>query len=1110
MKKLFLGLVLFLTATLVLNYTKVEAGEIPTYDLTVQVQLGENTPTPRTAITGLEYGQVISFDVGTWEYENYEFLGFIVEGKVAQTIQEAQTFRMNETMDIVAYFKPVNTTAVIFMDSNHDFVDVKYTDGSGVLTQVPAFTELSKPGLAAVGWNVENIASHVFAEDTIVYLEYANDSGVKTLTYDEGAGVATTTFAYNSLVTVTANGSGTFSHWLKDGKVASLNQTYKFTMVDDHTVEAVYDDASFVPDSDTLVTVSDIFEVETGYDTIVGQFHLGANEEVVEWGIVESEIPGGITFDTPDVEIFKSTRYNETSNEFMMSFNQTATEIINYRGFVTTINTLTGEVKTTYSYYQEIGVEESFVETFDTSNATGSYNDSSFVGIEGINWTYTESRDGNSDANSSGINLPALMLRDNTSTISSNTISGGISFFEVKLYKGFTGGGSRQVEVFINGESVGTSDVFDDYYEHILLIENINIEGDFTIEIKNITAKQIIIDDITWGYSTPSILATEANTPSSITITGDTSVNMNESIQLSADTEAVIWVSSDSEVLTVDQTGLVTGVTEGTANVTAHSFYNHSVLDTITITGLGLVTYDVTFDNDGTTNVVTVDGGNPVAEPTDPTKAGYVFEGWFTSSDGGLTLDTEWNFATGVQDNITLYANWVEISSILDLRTDGTAAYVQGIVTGKDSGSTYINDGTAAIAIYDWNLYNSTVAVGDEVLFTNNTTSTYNGLLQLSYVSYDILSSLNTLPAAVVLNDLSEVTSAYQTQRISISDLEVVSVVGSDLTLTDGTTQVVVYGLSSGFLSTVAPGQAVNLVNIHVGWYNGLEFNVLSDAEVELAPLSDAEKVAGIKAELIADFDGNEYASNSTITLPSTSTVYGGTIAWYSSNTSVINVAGSAGTFNVQEVATETAINLTAAIDVNGTTDTQVVSITVLPSGVIVYSTDLFISEYIEGSGTTRAIEIYNNTGVSVDLSDYTITNYYNGNSTVSSAYIYTLSGTLQHGETYVLYHASSVATIIIAAQTADLYFGSSSSFINFNGDDAIVLAKNGTNIDVIGVIGTDPGSAWTVGDVSTANKTLVRNGDVINPTITWDSTEWTAYTTDTSDYLGTHTISPE
>jgi uncharacterized repeat protein (TIGR02543 family) len=174
----------------------------------------------------------------------------------------------------------------------------------------------------------------------------------------------------------------------------------------------------------------------------------------------------------------------------------------------------------------------------------------------------------------------------------------------------------------------------------------------------------------------------------------------------------------------------------------------------------------------------------------------------------------------------------------------------------------------------------------------------------------------------------------------------------------------------------------------------------------------------------------------------------------------------------------------------------------------VVYSSDLFISEYIEGSGTTRAIEIYNNTGGPVDLSSYKITNYYNGNTAPTSAYTYQLSGILQHGQTFVLYHTSSVSAIITAAKTADIWFGSSSSYINFNGDDAIALLKNDVVIDLIGVIGTDPGSAWTAeGGLSTANQTLVRNADVYNPTTIWNSTEWTWYATDTSDYLGDHTV---
>ena len=178
-------------------------------------------------------------------------------------------------------------------------------------------------------------------------------------------------------------------------------------------------------------------------------------------------------------------------------------------------------------------------------------------------------------------------------------------------------------------------------------------------------------------------------------------------------------------------------------------------------------------------------------------------------------------------------------------------------------------------------------------------------------------------------------------------------------------------------------------------------------------------------------------------------------------------------------------------------------------SGSVTYSNDLFISEYIEGSGTTRAIEIYNNTGAAVDLSNYEITNYYNGNDTVSASYIHVLSGTLQQGETFVLYHTSSVAAVIAAAQTADIYEGSSSSYINFNGDDAIALSKNisgtWTVIDVIGVIGVDPGSSW---DGITANKTLVRNGSITDGNTTWTPSEWDVYDTDTATYLGSHTLS--
>jgi hypothetical protein len=139
-------------------------------------------------------------------------------------------------------------------------------------------------------------------------------------------------------------------------------------------------------------------------------------------------------------------------------------------------------------------------EDFTGVTLPGSYADDSFVGNNDITWTYIASRDANGDSNGSGIALPALMLRRSSddSKITSSTISGGIGDFSMKLYKGFTGAGNRQVELFVNGVSKGTSNPFDDFTEHVFTVTGINITGDIVIEIKDITSKQVIIDDITW------------------------------------------------------------------------------------------------------------------------------------------------------------------------------------------------------------------------------------------------------------------------------------------------------------------------------------------------------------------------------------------------------------------------------------------------------------------------------------------------------------------------------------------------------------------------------------------------------------------------------------
>ncbi len=166
------------------------------------------------------------------------------------------------------------------------------------------------------------------------------------------------------------------------------------------------------------------------------------------------------------------------------------------------------------------------------------------------------------------------------------------------------------------------------------------------------------------------------------------------------------------------------------------------------------------------------------------------------------------------------------------------------------------------------------------------------------------------------------------------------------------------------------------------------------------------------------------------------------------------------------------------------------------------YATDLFISEYIEGSSNNKAIEIYNGTGSAVDLSGYRVELYSNGSTTAGNTL--DLTGTLAHNEVYVIAHSSAGAEIKGKANIT-------SAVTNFNGDDALVLKRNDEIIDVFGQVGVDPGDAWGP-NKDTLDHTLVRKSSItagdIDPNDEFDPTvEWHIYPKDTFIYLGSHTM---
>ena len=122
--------------------------------------------------------------------------------------------------------------------------------------------------------------------------------------------------------------------------------------------------------------------------------------------------------------------------------------------------------------------------------------------------------------------------------------------------------------------------------------------------------------------------------------------------------------------------------------------------------------------------------------------------------------------------------------------------------------------------------------------------------------------------------------------------------------------------------------------------------------------------------------------------------------------------------------------------------------------GAFAAPSDLFFSEYIEGSSNNKALEIFNGTGASIDLAvqGYSVQMYFNGSATAGLTI--NLTGTVAAGDVYVVAQASASDAILAQADQTN---GSGW----FNGDDAILLVKSGVVIDSIGQLGVDPGTEW-------------------------------------------------
>jgi len=153
-------------------------------------------------------------------------------------------------------------------------------------------------------------------------------------------------------------------------------------------------------------------------------------------------------------------------------------------------------------------------------------------------------------------------------------------------------------------------------------------------------------------------------------------------------------------------------------------------------------------------------------------------------------------------------------------------------------------------------------------------------------------------------------------------------------------------------------------------------------------------------------------------------------------------------------------------------------------------SDELFFSEYIEGSGNNKVLEIANFSGSTVNLNDYTLKLSSNGNANWTATYNFNLNESILNGDVYVVAQGSN--TLCVSEEDDQ-----NNAITAFNGNDAIGLFKNNVLIDILGTLGD--------GAIYAEDVTLVRKPNIAGGNTIYTASEWTTFPQDNCDDLGSH-----
>ena len=441
------------------------------------------------------------------------------------------------------------------------------------------------------------------------------------------------------------------------------------------------------------------------------------------------------------------------------------------------------------------------METFDNAEIGTSYANGSFIGNNDIEWIYKHSRDEGDYA----INGKGLMLRNAfESSIESEVLSGGISSLEVKYRKAFTGANERGIELYINNELKGTSEVIpgvsgENTTIYTLSESALNVPGDFVIKIKiagnDTQNRQITIDDISWtGY---------------------------------AGTEPYLAITSPSN---------------------GQIFYENTV-------SVNYTTTNFTVGTDGKAKYI-IDGAAPVYTTNNPITLTNLADGEHTFSLELVNMDNE-SYSPAVIRTITFTTNTEgpEFTDIYDIQytldesgdspLKNQYVWVKGIVVANFNPSTYgegyyIQQGGGAWnGIYVADLVNSPT-VGDSVIIAGKVVESYGltSIKELTYFEAFATDGILAAPAEVSTADAG--TEAYESCLVKVIDAECTQGIISygEWYVDDGSGELLV---KENGVSSIQPvvGNHYDIVGVIYYGYSKFSLQYRSDADIVITNINE-------------------------------------------------------------------------------------------------------------------------------------------------------------------------------------------------------------------------------------------------------------------------------